>query len=1323
LSDFASGGYSLGEMQPQSDASLLREYAEHGKESAFADLVARHTNLVYSAALRQVDSPDQAAEVAQQVFIGLARGAQTLSRKLAEDASLAGWVCRSARNLSLNLRRDEFRRHSRERQVMAQLDSAPETLPDWEKLRPSLDEAMAELSEADYDAIVLRYYQKQDLRSVGQALGLSDDAAQKRVSRAVDRLRESFAKRGVTISAAGLVALVSANAVQAAPAGLAAAFSAAALLAGVAATTTVAATATTATTAAKTFVMTTFQKAALVILATAAVGTGVYGIRHAALRRDPAPTPQPIQAPQAATVAPAAEPSPPAPAISGKLPPVVPVSLASLLVPAENDQWDKSAVFKTMPRGKQVLGSIEFQLEGLLQLQSSASRDENRGYRQSIVVPLAEPEVTAAGLEILQHGSNVAAAHLVGATRYGGEGESTVAQVVWRYVDGSRQTTHVRFQNHVRDWIRLPYETPAYLPYTFSKAVWRAPVPGQAGRWARLYRFSYANPEPKKVLKEIEFVSTMQTPNLFLVGLTLDSVRLGERLDDSPNLEPTDPAPPEGMEVTVQTTDGAPIPNAQVQVQVEQVSGKSPSRLDHSQSTDPKGIAHMNHPPAQDIERLEVSASHPEFGGRKMSWERRAGDSIPASFTFKLGNSITIGGRVVDESDMPIAGAKLTFTRFWSGGEEIVRRGEESYFAKRNTTSDAQGLWQVKGVPADLLHRIGIGASHSDYVGVSDYGRQSDSREQELRAGTYKVVLRRGSWVAGRVIDEIGDPIAGATVSAGKYNHQGTQETQTDARGAFGFRNLNPGEVQFSALAKGRKPEIRTVEVKPGMPEILFRLAKGQKVWGIVNSQSGKPIEGVRISLESKTGGVSDTYPLELKSGEDGRFEWDGAPDEPQNFCFLKVGYEAKRRQTLKLNEENVITLRTTRKIEGQVLDDATGQPVTKFRIGIGRDPGIGAFYADYPGMRDYADANGRFSLGASEEETRAVKVEADDYASQIKQLPESQDGMVQMELRLKPSAGLRGVLVTADGAPVAGATVAVSRGQPGAMLSLRNARLEDMGHQGNVAKTSAAGEFVLPSPPETGTVLAAAQEGFGSATIQQVRDSGRLVLQPYGRVEGTYTRGGQPVAGQEFTLSMREAGISFDFAEYKAATDENGRFFIARVPPGEAQVIRLVKTSENSWTHDYGADVTVVSGQAVQVAVGDNGAMLTGHIRFESPPAEGEKLSFGGSLSTAQPPLPGKMSAEEMRAYFQSPEGKARAKRMKSFAVTFAADGTWTADSVPPGTYNLHITASMAGSLPWEAPPVATGNAQVVVPEDATPQTQIPVDEVILKPSARAAK
>ena len=264
-------------MHAQADAQLLREYAEHGTEAAFTELVSRHTNLVYSAALRQAASPDIAAEVAQCVFIGLAQGARSLSIRLAEDASLAGWLCRSARNVSLNLRRNEFRRHSRERLAMEDLNPMSETAPDWARLRPVLDDAMSELEESDYDALVMRFFRNQDLRSVGLALGVSDDTAQKRISRALDKLRDHLSQRGITTTAVALSIVLSANAVQAAPIGLAVTISTAAAFAGTALHTS------TAIAATKIIAMTTLQKALIVITLAAIAGTGIYEARRASL--------------------------------------------------------------------------------------------------------------------------------------------------------------------------------------------------------------------------------------------------------------------------------------------------------------------------------------------------------------------------------------------------------------------------------------------------------------------------------------------------------------------------------------------------------------------------------------------------------------------------------------------------------------------------------------------------------------------------------------------------------------------------------------------------------------------------------------------------------------------------------------------------------------------------------------------------------------------------------------------------------------------------------------------------------------------------------
>jgi RNA polymerase sigma factor (sigma-70 family) len=281
----------MGEMRDTTDVDLLRDYAEHGHEAAFRELVTRYTDLVYSAALRQLESADLAGDITQGVFLDLARKARSVSERLAGYNSLAGWLHRSTRYAVLNHLRDTRRRVSNERQAMEQLLNNAGASVDWEQIRPALDEALDGLGDEDREALLLRYFKNQDLRTVGAALGISDDAAQKRVSRAVERLREFFVKRGVTIGAGGLVAVVSANAVQAAPAGLALTISTAAVLGGTAVATTATATAT------KAIAMTTLQKTIIGMTLTVAVGGGVYEATQASRLRDQVQMLQQQQAP------------------------------------------------------------------------------------------------------------------------------------------------------------------------------------------------------------------------------------------------------------------------------------------------------------------------------------------------------------------------------------------------------------------------------------------------------------------------------------------------------------------------------------------------------------------------------------------------------------------------------------------------------------------------------------------------------------------------------------------------------------------------------------------------------------------------------------------------------------------------------------------------------------------------------------------------------------------------------------------------------------------------------------------------------------------
>ena len=200
------------------DAALLRRYVEQDSESAFTELVRRHTDLVYGAALRRTNGDAHlAADVSQQVFTALARNA----RKLFGHTVLAAWLHAATRNAALNMIISEQRRKARETETMHAGMITPETAPDWEQLRPLLDGAIDELTEADRGAVVLRFLEKRPFAEIGRALGISEDAARMRTERALEKLRGGLSRRGITSTATALGLLVMSQPIIAAPVGLA----------------------------------------------------------------------------------------------------------------------------------------------------------------------------------------------------------------------------------------------------------------------------------------------------------------------------------------------------------------------------------------------------------------------------------------------------------------------------------------------------------------------------------------------------------------------------------------------------------------------------------------------------------------------------------------------------------------------------------------------------------------------------------------------------------------------------------------------------------------------------------------------------------------------------------------------------------------------------------------------------------------------------------------------------------------------------------------------------------------------------------------------
>jgi uncharacterized protein (TIGR03435 family) len=209
------------------DWQLLNDYAARNSEEAFRALADRYAGMVYHAALRQVGNPHTAEEITQAVFIALAQKAG----KIPKQAVLYGWLFRATRFAVLNRLRDDACRRRHEQQALDMQRQIQPTEPDllWEQIAALLDDALDLLPASDREIVMIRYFGEKSHKEVAQALGVSEDTAKKRVSRALEKLRAIFARRGISVPSAALAATLAANSAQAAPAGLPSALAAAAV--------------------------------------------------------------------------------------------------------------------------------------------------------------------------------------------------------------------------------------------------------------------------------------------------------------------------------------------------------------------------------------------------------------------------------------------------------------------------------------------------------------------------------------------------------------------------------------------------------------------------------------------------------------------------------------------------------------------------------------------------------------------------------------------------------------------------------------------------------------------------------------------------------------------------------------------------------------------------------------------------------------------------------------------------------------------------------------------------------------------------------------
>jgi len=212
-----AGGGNTGRGTTVNDGELLKQYVDEGSEPAFEELVKRHTDLVYSSALRRV-GPGSAEDVAQAVFVVLARKAPKLARR--STVNLSGWLFRATRFAALDALKKERRRRERENAAAEgsrEEMQAQQMSEEWEQVKPVLDEGLDRLSRGDRDAVLLRFFRGASFAEVGETMGISENTAAKRVSRALQKLHRFLSRKGVTLSMPILSSLLASRTTEAAP--------------------------------------------------------------------------------------------------------------------------------------------------------------------------------------------------------------------------------------------------------------------------------------------------------------------------------------------------------------------------------------------------------------------------------------------------------------------------------------------------------------------------------------------------------------------------------------------------------------------------------------------------------------------------------------------------------------------------------------------------------------------------------------------------------------------------------------------------------------------------------------------------------------------------------------------------------------------------------------------------------------------------------------------------------------------------------------------------------------------------------------------------
>jgi len=547
--------------------------------------------------------------------------------------------------------------------------------------------------------------------------------------------------------------------------------------------------------------------------------------------------------------------------------------------------------------------------------------------------------------------------------------------------------------------------------------------------------------------------------------------------------------------------------------------------------------------------------------------------------------------------------------------------------------------------------------------------------------------------------------------------------TSTDDLGTCYFRGVPEGTFGVLVSADGHATGYKELKVDRENHHVWIKLPLGRQIDITVVAPDGTPIEGAVIDLSNTA--LPLFYDKPIRTDSEGKFTlMIGSKSIPAR--IVKPEYMTHR-FTLPATKgkDQVITLKRPFIISGTVTDAQTGQEILQFSVKLGMQMGeVPMFFDRYGSEPLGAFLDGHYEITFDESadmpegfDKRILGIEATGYKRAVSRPFTDEEGDIVFDFKLTRQTGTTGVVRLPNGDPAAGAEVVISKRSDMWVLSLTQGELNHTAEQKIVVQTDETGRFEFPPQVDPYLIAVVHEGGFASISETEFASSPEITVQAWGRVEGIVRIGSRAAAGETVTLDLIESnqesrieparpGMEFTFTyrepdplrvdfRYETTSDSDSRFVFSRVVPGRVEVARRISLGKPYIAHTHTVEVEVKPGQTTAVSVGGGGTTVLGRVELPSQMKDGHCSAHG-------------------MAQLKAVSGAGKPSARYPFPIRFEPDGSFRADDVPPGDYEVSMEIDCDDGIhDWSR--VGIVEARLVVPKPDISQTDEPIDVGVL--------